>query len=167
LRCGVGDKLNTLSINIKPMSAYSPPIRSTTVFNPSNFLDSAQQEDDTYNDARYVQINASQTIAGDKTFSSSVVAPNVFTQVAQGSFTIANPALVQYANSQPTVSFGITFASAPRVIGNVRTVAGANGHNGLVVSWGSISTTQATLTITNTGNVTTTGNVIVNWIAFL
>ena len=177
------------------MSSQPPPTTITSVFNPGNFVSSTQQESYDANDTRYVRLTTDQSVSGTKTFTGSLAlgdttlataattartitfpdstgtvalvssgGPSIF---LDGSFTIGSPNLVQYALSQVTLTFSPAFSSTPSILGAVTSGSGGNNHFGLVVSFSSISTSGATLNVYNAGNGTTSGNVIVNWLAYV
>lgn len=89
-------------------------------------------------------------------------------QELYGNFTLTTPNITALQNTTQIVTFSTSFSSTPNVLANISytSTAGASMNFLLVTVFG-VSTSQCTITITNTHPVTTTtGSVSISWKAF-
>lgn len=91
-----------------------------------------------------------------------------YNQELYGNFTLTTPNIVALGSTTQIVSFSTSFASAPNVLANVSyTSTAGTSMNFLIITVFSVSTSQCTITITNTHPaVATTGSVAISWKAF-
>lgn len=92
-----------------------------------------------------------------------------YSQELFGNFSLTNPNIIALGNTTQVVSFSNSFSSAPNVIACINSTAAPGvSMNFLLVSAFSITTSQCTITITNTNPaMTTTGSISISWKAFV